>query len=360
MRTMSVTKTFHIKDYRPDTGSSRPDSFLTIGDPHFKTSNVRENTEMVKQICELVERRQPDFVVCLGDVLHDHQDVHLKPHCMAIDFIEKIAEMAPIYVLIGNHDRPDNNDFLSEIHAFNGLKHRSNIEIVDTTQQYNIKGRQYTMVPYVQPGRLQEALSRTPDWKSSSAIFAHQEFKGAKMGAKFSEIGDLWDRTWPLMITGHIHEYQKLQLNLIYTGTPIQHGYGDTLDKTISIFEALGEVGSVDGLWHEIRVDLGLIKRKTVRMKFSELTDAWLPEDDCLTRLVLRGSEAELRTANWNPKILNLRKMGVKVGTKIIRGEKDATDKLIARPEKGFAESLVARITEKPRLCMAYNSVFTV
>jgi hypothetical protein len=40
----------------------------------------------------------------------------------------------------------------------------------------------------------------------------------------------------PLCVSGHIHDYDELLYNLVYPGTPIQHGYADKPDKTISVF----------------------------------------------------------------------------------------------------------------------------
>lgn len=327
-------------------------SFLAIGDPHFKVSNIPECRQMTDKICDLIEKTKPEFVVCLGDVLHYHQNVQMQAQCVAVDFIEKISFLVPIYVLIGNHDRINNNDFLTEIHAFNGVKFRENIEIIDTTRQFMIGGKKFTMVPYVQPGRLQEALSRTPNWQDSAVIFAHQEFQGAKIGSGPSTEGDPWDRTWPLMVSGHIHEYHRLQNNLIYTGTPMQHTYGDSLNKTVSMFR-LGPEG-----YEETRHDLGLVKRKTVRMKVSELNDAWEPDARYKIRLVLSGTEAELKTINRNPKVLDLRAKGVKVAVEIIKSDNDAEPITVVRPTKGFLETLCDKIGDDTNLCKTYNRVF--
>jgi predicted phosphodiesterase len=143
-------------------------------------------------------------------------------------------------------------------------------------------------------------------WQSASAIFAHQEFYGAKMGAIMSEHGDKWDLDYPLVISGHIHDYQQLQVNVWYTGTPIQHAFGDSTDKTVSVLTWN------DKIWEEERVDLGLIKRKSFKLTVHELSD-WQPPPGYIVKVKIEGTPGELKTLRALPKISQLRKQGVKV-----------------------------------------------
>lgn len=327
-------------------------TFLAIGDPHFKTSNITECKQMIINTCNLIAEKTPDFVVCLGDILHTHEKIHIEALCVATNFIEEIAKLVPIYVIIGNHDRCNNSDFLTDKHAFNGLKNKPNIEIIDTTKEYHIKGDRFVMVPYVEPGRFMEALNKIDNpIVGTRCIFAHQEFLGAKLGPRFSEDGDPWPLNNPLIISGHIHDYDMLQRNIIYVGTPMQHAFGDTADKTVSLF-TLKELDYV-----EERLDLGLIKRKIIYMKISELNDAWTPPDNCLVKLVLKGSESELKTAAKHPKITQLRSNGIKVDTKL---DTKRTSSPLAdpTPHKNFLEVLYERVSQEPSTVEAYTEIF--
>lgn len=212
---------------------------LTIGDPHFKTKNKKETDLMVTKTLELIDQIKPDFVVILGDTLDTHEKIHVVPLTQAILWIEKIASRLPVYLLIGNHDRPNNSDFLSGYHPFQGLKGKKNITVVDTTIADEIQGHQFLFVPYVPNGRFTEALTygcSSENIPSLTTIFAHQEFFGAKMGAIISTSGDKWPLTYPFVVSGHIHDYSIPQENIVYTGTPMQHAFGDSSHKTISLF----------------------------------------------------------------------------------------------------------------------------
>lgn len=227
---------------------------LVIGDPHFKADNALETDLMTSKLIDLVLKEQPDFTVVSGDTLHTHDLVRLDPLCRATDFFQKLREVNNhLYILIGNHDRPNNACYLTSDHPFNSLKDWRQTTVVDRVQTatHLIKSigqkAAFTFVPYVPVGRFAEALqtvglntdpsmdTATVHLQEMSVVFAHQEFKWAKMGAIVSEHGDPWPISAPLCVSGHVHDYDELCTNLIYPGTPIQHGYADKPDKTVSL-----------------------------------------------------------------------------------------------------------------------------
>ena len=242
----STVKTFKNEEY--------DFKILIIGDPHFKADNAIDTGLMTLKIVEAALSETPDFIVVLGDVLHTHDLLRLDPVCRAINFLQRLRDISPhLYILIGNHDRPNNACYLTSEHPFTALKDWLNTTVVDQviTRTHTIRSTgkiaSFTFVPYVPVGRFEEALltvglSTDPakntapiHLKEMSGVFAHQEFKGAKMGAIISEAGDLWPMGAPLCVSGHIHDYDELLYNLVYPGTPIQHGYADKPDKTISV-----------------------------------------------------------------------------------------------------------------------------
>jgi len=156
-------------------------------------------------------------------------------------------------------------------------------------------------------------------WWDCSTIFVHQEFQGAKMGHIESKIGDSWPTDAPLVISGHIHEYQRVQNNILYTGTPIQHSFGDDPHKSISCMKwdpshteggfesAQRQIG-----WYEDRVDLGLIKRKTIRLT-PNLVPTWVPPEGYMIKLIIEGTTGELKALALVSKLAELKKQGIRV-----------------------------------------------
>lgn len=344
---------------------------LCIGDPHFKRKNIRDTDMMVYEILNLIATRIIDFVVILGDVLDKHETIHESPLSRATDFIRKIQNLLPTYVLIGNHDRTNNSVFLTSESPFNSLKYWDNTTIVDVSLQRIIEGHTFTFMPYVYPGRFMEAMNTmygsnkeplTPkrlealyklfssleekgiegkwkeymdqikdiqeklesegkeifqspdysvdDWKNSTCIFAHQEFKGSKMGAIVSEVGDEWPLSNPLVVTGHIHDYDKLQDNLIITGTPLQHAFGDRSDKTVSLFTF-----NPDKTFSEERIDLKIPKKVIMKIKYEDINNTVIPENSEV-KIIIEGNTSQINLSSKLSKIKEWIKNGIKVSYK--------------------------------------------
>lgn len=215
---------------------------LCVGDPHFQTKNLVQAQAFVAWLVHLVQLRsdEVDAVVLMGDLLHTHERLHSAPLTVACDLVLRLAAILPTYVLVGNHDFINNSQFLSENHWMNCLKGSRDVHIVDRVTVSRIQDVDVAFVPYVFPGRFREALLTQFDSFESfrstvSCVFAHQEFRNAKMGCFLSEEGDVWDDFDPMVISGHIHQRQDLQPNIHYTGSCLQHAYGEPSDKTISL-----------------------------------------------------------------------------------------------------------------------------
>jgi DNA repair exonuclease SbcCD nuclease subunit len=269
---------------------------FVIGDPHFKSKNALETNEMSNKIYTTIITEKPDFIVVLGDVLDTHETIHVGPLCRATEFLFQLSKLsAHLFVLIGNHDRPSNAVYLTEESPFNACKSWENTTIVDKVTKHNFEDKNFVFLPYVPTGRLAEALTSqnitSENINEYDIVFAHQEFKGCNMGMITSNEGDPWDETWPLCISGHIHDYQVLQPNLIYPGTPIQHGYGDSPNKAVMILES-EDHNPVKYSYR--RINLNLPKKLTVHITSEELVDYILPENS-FVKLIVTGESDKIR-----------------------------------------------------------------
>jgi DNA repair exonuclease SbcCD nuclease subunit len=286
---------------------------LIIGDLHFKVSNIKDTdlmcTAILDQICN---QRAFDFIVVLGDTLDRHETIHVTPLCRSVSFLSKLMEIAPVYLLIGNHDLKNNRQFLSPEHPFSALKFWGpRMTVVDTVISRTINEKLFIFVPYTPPGRFEEALATldSDQWKQATCIFAHQEFKGAQMGAVESNEGDVWPLDYPLIISGHIHEYQRLQPNIWYLGTPIQQSFGDQDRKTISSvhFDSQGA--------HEERLDLGVPRKRIVHLTADAVND-YIPEPNCEIKFVIEGLDGEIKAIMKHPNIEIWKRAGYKISYK--------------------------------------------
>jgi DNA repair exonuclease SbcCD nuclease subunit len=280
---------------------------LAIADTHFENKNEIETNLMCDRIYEVVLNQKPDIIVSLGDNLHTHELIHMGPLKRAIGFLHKLSQMClHLYVLVGNHDRSNNMSYLTEDSPFVACKMWPNTTIVDKVYTGSYQGFNLAFVPYVPVGRFTEALSTEgitdENISKYDVIFAHQEFKNSKMGAIVSSNGDEWPVEYPLVISGHIHDYQEVQSNLIYPGTPIQLGYGCPPSKGVMMLNLIIPDSGTQNLETEISktkiehefYDLKLPKKMIVHITPEELSSYQIP-DNCFVKLVCKGNSKSIR-----------------------------------------------------------------
>lgn len=328
---------------------------LVIGDPHFKTSNIIETNAMINSIINQAKIRDIDIIVVLGDILDRHESIHVSPLTRATNFLKSLTEIAPTIVLIGNHDLKNNQQFLSEEHPFVSLKYWSqNITIVDTTKILNIKDHKFVFVPYVPPGRFEEALNKCEGWREATCIFAHQEFSGCQMGAIISTEGDKWPLTFPYVISGHIHDYQEPQNNILYVGTPIQHSFGDKHDKSISYFTFRSSIDR-----DHKRIDLGLIKKQIVHLTCAEVS-GYIPHKNYELKIIISGISGEIKSIMKHPNIDIWKRSGCKIAYKTISSQniEYQSNQSDPRIQMKFSSLLYEKTTNNERLKPLYTKIF--
>ena len=331
---------------------------LVIGDPHFKVSNILDTDRMTEAILKVAHERQPTFIVVLGDTLDRHESIHVSPLKRATMFLHELSLISPTYLLIGNHDLKNNQQFLSNEHPFTAFKYWGpRLTVVDTTTIVSINDNVFTFVPYVPPGRFEEALNTIENWQHSTAIFGHQEFKGVKMGPIVSVEGDDWPLSYPYVITGHIHNYDEPQANIVSVGAPIQHAFGDTHDKTISYFTFTNnEQGSFRS--HE-RIDLRLPKKLIIRLSAHDVP-TYVPPTNTQLKICISGTAGELKAIMNHPNINKWKNIDHhKISKKILPLESDNSSMFLQNSGNGkYSEILYSMILNNQLLTQCYHDIF--
>ena len=286
---------------------------LTIGDLHFSTNNVIEMDIISDKIIRKVKEINPEFTVLLGDTLDRFAIFHTTPYNRANKFLEKLVDITKVYLLIGNHDIKTNDEFLSDEHPFNPHKLWRNIKIIDKPYLEEIKEFTFSFVPYVPKGRFMEALDFIPNWNKSKCIFAHQEFKGSCMNNLVSLNGDEWKKEYPLCVSGHIHNYSEISENMIYVGTPLQHKFDESINKTISLFDFSSVKFS-----HQ-RISLNPPLKIESKVTIDTIKDFNL-DFNHMNKVNLCGTLGEVKSMLKHPNVIKWRRNKVKIG-QIIKQE---------------------------------------
>lgn len=330
---------------------------LAIGDVHFKTTNIPEVELFIEKIIDYAKSLSDlSLIIVLGDVLDTHERVNTIPLNKAYDFIDQLRQIVPTYVLVGNHDYIQNQQYLTENHWMNGMKEWENVVIVDKVVRISINDDVFILTPYVPPGRFQDALDTCTDgWKDASCIFAHQEFFGCKMGAIVSVEGDKWPKDNPEIISGHIHSKQKPQENIYYTGSAMQHAFGESTKNIVAMLTFS------QGKKYELEeIDLKLPRKKIVYLNADDMDSYEVPETEDKLKVTISGIYDQFKSFKKTKKYKKLIKKGVKVVFKPKRIEvKEQNEKVYDSDETSFSNilhTLVVNHTD-PYLLQAYELV---
>ena len=291
---------------------------LFIGDPHFKENNTIETDIFTERVHKLALERQPDLICIGGDLLPDHNKHDTVPMHKAEDLVKMMREIAPTFVLVGNHDYVCNRQYLTDRHWMRAMKEWEGTHIIDKVTSFSLGCEQLVFVPYVPPGRFEEALNTLEGgWKNASCIFAHQEFEGCKMGSILSNDGDKWPLEYPQVVSGHIHSRDVLQPNVYYPGSALQHAFGESEKNIIACLTIKNRTCE----WEE--VDLELPRKKSVKMDIDKVEEYAPPEDSEDTfRLTVHGDNEAFQALKKTKKYKELVKKGVQIVHKVSKSEK--------------------------------------
>ena len=278
---------------------------LAIGDLHVSASNLAEVLPVVADIVEQVRVLKPDSVVVLGDVFDKFQNVHVSCLRVVTQFLLDLLDECPgeVWVLVGNHDRPNNTHFLTDEHPFHGLQKTSRLHIVATAV---VRAGQCLYVPYVPDGRFHEAIDAGGhDLVGVKCVFAHQMWMGLNLGSHVSETGDEWPEGAPMLINGHIHGYQRFQPNLVCAGASWQILSSDSNDRALLIVDVGEEV-----TYRRVRLP-NAPRKVTLDLTCEELRNWKRPNANDQVHIKLYGTLADIQTTLKHVKL----PAGVRVST---------------------------------------------
>ena len=282
---------------------------LFIGDPHVQTSNITEINLCLEKLIILAKDKLPTIIVIAGDLLHTHERLHTTALNKAYELVDEMRKISPTYVLVGNHDMENNQQFLTTNHWMNAMKDWDNTFIIDTVLSTIINDKQFLFVPYVPPGRFEEALNTLEvKWNEASCIFCHQEFFGCKMGAIISVEGDKWSLDNPHIISGHIHSKQTPQKNIYYSGSMLQHAFGES-SKNIIAYLTFDD--NKDYKLDEI--DLQLPRKKIIYLDIEDIDKYNTPTTEDKIKITLTGNYEQFKAVKKTKKYKKLMNDGIKV-----------------------------------------------
>ena len=58
----------------------------------------------IQEVVRHILTTNPDYIVCMGDMLHYHNTVYTPTLNKSYEFIDRISSLKPTYIIVGNHD----------------------------------------------------------------------------------------------------------------------------------------------------------------------------------------------------------------------------------------------------------------
>lgn len=279
--------------------------YLVIGDPHYKDTNTEETDVMEVEVARLITELQPDKVVILGDLLDKYK---LRSYCRAVSWLCRLAEVIPVVVLIGNHDRVDNQDYLSDVHPLTGIKGVGNLAVISKVELVG----DALFVPYVPKERFLEAIATCELVEEPSVIFAHQDLQGC---------GTTVEETWTcatLVVSGHIHTRTLLRdgkrvedlasCNVYYPGAPLQHNFNDSDRRVVALVTTYNDQATI--VEHRLNVPTKRVITVTQESDLPALAHA-----DKYTRIDVVGSTEDCLKLKKSKQVTEAQLRGVVIKT---------------------------------------------
>ena len=121
------------------------------------------------------------------------------------------------------------------------------------------------------------------------------------MGAIISIDGDEWKNEYPQIISGHIHDNQKVGNNIYYPGAPLQHAFGDSNTRVVCIIEN-----------NNIKdVPLDVPKKKIIKTSISDLNLSNI--DSKNLKLKIKASNEEFKLFKQTKEYKECIEKGIKI-----------------------------------------------
>ena len=220
--------------------------FAHIADTHIRNLKYHtEYKEVFSQLYEEIKKQKVDYIIHCGDIAHTKTQISPEFVELASDFLKNLAEIAPTYVILGNHDgnlrNSSRQDALTPIvealdmPSLHLLKKSSEVQLDDT----------FTLNVL--------SVFDTENWKEISnsekiniALY-HGAVKGAVTDVGYIiEHGDVDIKMlskFDFAFLGDIHKSNQIldkRGRVRYAGSTIQQNHGETNDKGFLVWDIQG------------------------------------------------------------------------------------------------------------------------
>lgn len=200
-----------------------------ISDTHFGVrSNSREWMDIIEDyfsnyLIPLLksEYREGDILVHCGDTFDSRNSINLYVMNKGQQIIETLAEIMPVYIIIGNHDIFMKHT--NEVNSMKLFKHTKNVTVFENPQFVNFGAKTGMFLPWIEEHEeLREFVQAAKN--RADILFCHTDVRGINFNRHVKiEEGNEVDTfaQYKKVYSGHIH-YAQQHKNIRMLGTPYQ------------------------------------------------------------------------------------------------------------------------------------------
>lgn len=207
-----------------------------IADTHIRNLKYHDEYRLVfNKIYADLRKKQPDVIVHCGDIAHTKTQLSPEYFVMASEFLYNLAEIAPTYVILGNHDgnlkNSNREDAITPI--VEALSHKSLHLLKNSGETEVLDGLVFNVLSVFD--RDNWVPPSDPD-KINIALY-HGAISGCKTGSGYTmtfgeDSVDIFDK-FDFAMLGDIHNPQSLDMKgrIRYAGSTIQQNFGERGEK---------------------------------------------------------------------------------------------------------------------------------
>lgn len=172
-------------------------------------------------INDVKKRMEPgDEIFHLGDVFDSRQSINLKVLNLGMEVFEALSKVAPVKVILGNHDCHDLNS--NSVNSVKPLGWLPNVTVYEEPEMITLSGKSLLMMPWrANPEQEKECLEK---FGKADYLFCHTDVKGAEFNkwTKIDHGNEVKEfKSFKKVYTGHIHYRQKVG-HINFVGCPYE------------------------------------------------------------------------------------------------------------------------------------------
>ena len=293
---------------------------IISNDWHIKRENRTELLDLIKQKCELANKLNVKYLICLGDVLDSRiaqREEILTTFSEIIDIVEE--SNLKLVVIPGNHDKTDYSSVNSFLKPYKGRKELMLIEIYGSVP-FKEEGIELNFIPYFEEEIWLSKFNEFIDYLNFKGdnikhiLCTHIAITGSVNNdgkSVSSKISQKLFKDFFKVFSGHYHNQQKIGSNFYHLPSIQQNNFGEDRDKGFTVLYNDGSHELIKSKFKEffkLKIDLNTVSNDDLSVLKREYKN-----NNGNIRFEFIGSETQLKSLDKD----EFNRLGIDVKTKL-------------------------------------------